>query len=504
MKKIIINETQYNRLFNKPKKQKVIITESQLNLIVEANMTNTIQKIESGDVFTLVDKKRNELNFKVVLAFSGLLLMINCNEGVYKNMYFLISTNSLNNSQIGYRYIHESKLEDKSSLEKIVKTSVDWSKSTWKNIDSIQVFEGDSQDITCNLNEKLPPKFNVDVNTGEIVKPEPEKDTAIDSDTEGNYTKELLEELFDSKVDNNYQFKLSDDSNLTFLVVGKNSEALMLSLVSASGNVGDRYKDVIDYDFELTHDVNNLNVKLSTNSEDDKDVVLEYFDMKLKKYEGGEGEDGSVKHSDIVVRNIVDFSMVNKDEGEGEFIEFTDEELDEYFKEFINNSQLLKDALWKKPNKFLEAVGVAKERGILPAEDIIGKWVGIANKNILFSEFKPGEKEYLSMIAFKPINPEETRDFYSGIININEKYLALTRKRDRGNDEPVLSTNFNADIKSFLKYKLIIKKQLEKSDKFSVYYVDISYREKRNGNYINIGEGKVKIFNDNNDKDGGK
>ena len=86
--KLVISETQYNRIFNK-QKTKLVVTETQYErLLLEATLNNTINQTKSGDIIKLGDKSGNILTFEVVDAFSGQVLMINKDAGVYKNNFF--------------------------------------------------------------------------------------------------------------------------------------------------------------------------------------------------------------------------------------------------------------------------------------------------------------------------------------------------------------------------------------------------------------------------------
>ena len=87
--RLILNESQYDRIFNK-NKRKLVITENQYNkLLFESKSSNSLLGVDKSDAIVLVTGN-NKLYFKVVSKSGNEFIMINCNDGVYKNAYFHI------------------------------------------------------------------------------------------------------------------------------------------------------------------------------------------------------------------------------------------------------------------------------------------------------------------------------------------------------------------------------------------------------------------------------
>lgn len=167
--KIILSESQYNRLFNN-KKRKLIITENQYKkLLFEANLHSQFSKIKLYDIIKLNQKQQNgqsiSLHFRVKdIDPSKGLIMVNCNNGIYKNAYFHITKDGYDtkSKELKYRSAQEKKITDKigengSPWETIDDTSV-WRQSTFKNITRISIYDdGGKED--CNLSNTAEKRF---------------------------------------------------------------------------------------------------------------------------------------------------------------------------------------------------------------------------------------------------------------------------------------------------------------------------------------------------------
>ena len=488
--KLVITESQYDRVFNKTK-TKLVITEAQYNkLLLESNMTNTISKITDGDAIKLIDKSGNELFFKVLDAFSGHILMVNCNDGVMKNNFYFMTSNSLNKNNLQLQFRHLKNIKDSSTVKGIMADRKDWANTTFKEIKSFKVFEGAGKDLTCSISPSVKPKFDVDLDSGAIKEPE-EDETSEPKNNEESTVSGLISDLLNLKRDTNYNFELEDGSDLDLLVTGKGGDTISFEIMDAVGTEGDRYKELIGDTIEFKGDPKNINVKFEEGSEDDG--VIKNMDIKFKRYLGGaeDGEEAKTKSEDFIIYDVVDFEPSSlKDSGNG-FEGLSDDEIEEYFKKFINNSSIIRNALWKKPNMFLELFGVAKERGILPAEERLGKWLRTATNNSkILKDFKTGSEKVFEFTQFDLTN----RDIKKLPMIQNKNYKSKVRKRGKGDVYPTLGTNFtDSKDNNFFKYSIDIKEELEDGDNFKIYKVLLKYRESVDKNFKDIGEGKIKV-----------
>ena len=154
--KIILTESQYNKLLADSKK-KVIITESQYNkLLTEIYMTENINEIKKNNSIVINKENDDKLFFKVVDSSGGNLLMVNTNKGsALTGSYFYIKSNGLNKGNLTYKFAYKKNV---GTLTDIDAAEIEnWKEATLKNIKYFSVF---SDAKNKNL------LFTIDVMTG--------------------------------------------------------------------------------------------------------------------------------------------------------------------------------------------------------------------------------------------------------------------------------------------------------------------------------------------------
>lgn len=509
--KLVITESQYNRFFNKPK-NKLIITESQYNkLVLEQNISNAIKKINAGDAVTVTLLSGSELSFKIIDAFSGQILMVNCNNGVHKNEFWFLTTSSLQGDGKLSADIEQYKnIKDTNSLKGIKLDIKNWKQKNYK-IKDFKVFEGAGTDLDCNLSSSLKPKFDVNVDTGEIEEP---KNDNIDNsepteeDIRTDAVNDLLNTIRESKLDDTYVFEFKGGGQLNLVVTSKDSSSVSWEIDSAYGSEeADRYKELVGNEIEFKLDPKNIDLKVKEVKDDKTGKVIfkpDYADIKMKKYIGGAEDDDDVKSKseDFIIYAIDNYISSNVksqiDSEEDEFSGLSDDEIEAQFKEFMKDDKILRNALWRKPNAFLEFIGVAKERGIIPADEKLGGWLKSAERNSkLLKDFKTGEQKMIEFTQFRVTNDE--------VKNIpmkeGRKYYTIIKKRGSGDIYPNLATNFKDKRSSgAFKYRIDILKELQDNDNFKIYEVILKGKPDKGKKLVDIGEGKIKIIKSNKDK----
>ena len=339
--KLVITESQYNRIFNK-KKAKLVITEGQYNrLLLEAKMGDSINQVNDGDAIKLIDKKGTELYFKVIDSIGGQLLMINCNDGVYKNSFFHVTSADIQGGNVTYRGKHKKYLniealskesggkfktfkdvEDAKKageidevefkkLSKLVNNEVlkmgpklimndlknntdTWKKGTWKNV-QLGVFDDEATGLSCNLSPSSKPKFTIDTGTGDLGKDFKEGDKGSDNEIE-----DLIDEILSYKVDDLYTFKLSGGGEIDLLTLSKDGNNIAFKIDKVSGPKSDRYTKSIGDTIEFNGDPKNVKIKESGEGEEF------LFSLRFKKYVGGSDNKGGTKSEDFIIDNILD------------------------------------------------------------------------------------------------------------------------------------------------------------------------------------------------------
>ena len=195
--KLVIDESQYNRLFNKTK-TKLVITESQFNsLMSEANVEKSLKNVKTGDLLQIAKENGNVYHFKVVdSVMGGSIYMVSTDNGTLKGFYILINgATSFQNKELQYQFKKIDEIEDES---KIYKESPSWKFSTIKGISKFEVF-----------NSNQSPKFDIDIKTGEPKKPEEKKEKFKGNESTPE-KEELIKQLTDMEEDKDYIFNLKN------------------------------------------------------------------------------------------------------------------------------------------------------------------------------------------------------------------------------------------------------------------------------------------------------
>jgi hypothetical protein len=503
--KLIINEVQYDRLFNK-KKTKLVITEEQFNrLISESDMTKVINNIRTGDLIKLTDKSGNLLTFEVIDAFSGKVIMVNKDTGVYKNQIFFFSYTDLQGGDLNYKYINKKDVKDVKDLKSLAKSIPSWNSSKFKDISNFEV-EGKDGDIHLNPD------------TGKI-EHDYDDDTEKDVDKKPETpTEDLTQEILSMKEDAEYEFILSDESIITLDVVGRGPSTVAFEIKTVEGNEAERYKELIGDELEFDGSKNNLNLK------DDKEYI---FDIKLKRYLGGEeiekkkptsdydydpnfdsddieagNKNIKTKSEDVIIHGIVDINFKKPEKAKGkedvgdeeELSSLSDDEIKQIIDDLTLNNPNMRNAIWKRPNWLLGALGLAKDKGIVPAKKTLGSlYSDVRDKVEDFERFKPNS---VGTGSFIKLEPEPGSENLLNKIDINENFKLKVRKRGDADKYPALLTRFEKFMdksESFSKNYFIVylKKELEELDDSYIYRVDIGYKGREGTK--KVGEGKLRL-----------
>tara|TARA_B100000497_G_scaffold70005_1_gene78735 strand:+ start:1704 stop:3164 length:1461 start_codon:yes stop_codon:yes gene_type:complete len=479
--KLILNESQYNRIFNN-KKRKVVVTESQYNRLLNESTSSFISKVKVGNILKVTRESsggKEVLTFRVISKDYNNIVMVSCDSGVYKNAYFLLDGNPLSGKSLAYKSVQDKNLsKDKSILDDLKKGRA----SRWNNVEKISGYDdgtkiGDGQKTGCKLFDKAKKEFSLDVDTltydDSNDKPKDDKP----KDDKSNEDK-ILEKFRGLKKDYGFALQLSDKSIIYFDVLAVTSNSINLEIVETKGEGASRYSD--SKGSRLIFDINKKNIVIK------KEDPLT-FDIKIDKYIGGEDD----KATEIEIWDVVNFKVTSSLDDDYD-INFTDKEMQEYFKQFIDNSDLLQASLYKRPNFFLELIGFARERGMIPAEGKLAELGFYIDKHTeklkFYDEFESNDKidgEFIKL---------EFKDSY---IRENEKIRVVLKKLNKEGDYPVLYTDFTSDVADDKKTlgKIIIGELLEERDDFNVYKASIFSKSSLvKKEFTKKGEGKFKII----------
>jgi hypothetical protein len=513
--KLVISETQYNRIFSK-QKTKLVVTETQYErLLLENALNNTINQTKSGDIIKLTDKSGNILTFEVIDAFSGQVLMVNKDAGVYKNNFFFITSSDLSDGNLNFRYIHKKNVSDQSSIGSIKKNIKDWKSSTFKNIKSFEV-EGNNGVI------------NINPDTGNLKEPEDNEQSEEGDITEESLTDELKDNLLRMEYDTWYKFNFKDGSSIPLKSMGEEGGKVrvaedgnlkLLGTKDENGNLptpknmaeknfqrvvsNDAFTKandiLIDVDKSKIIKINKPKAEGETYSVNEFGIILDVTGLK---------SDGKQISTSFSIRGLKSFEPTKENQSfkGGKEVEpmkipsFSDEEMDAKVKEYMAGAQNLKDAIYKRPNRWLELIGAAKKRGIVPAEGLLarlGTYISReAVKSKLDRDFIPGKELKSEFIDLKLSNND-----ISDKVKIKEgdKFSSKVKPK-RGVDKyTTLGTNLESDLKLEEKfnYRIYILRELEKRDDFGVYDVEVLDKTNSNKPGIEVAKGRLKVYMDN-------
>lgn len=496
--KLVITENQYNRLFNKPK-TKLVISESQLRVLIVENMNKVIQQIQTGDKLKLVDKSGNELNFDVLDAFSGQILMSNKDQGVYKNMYFFITNTDLQGGNLQYRFIHKKDV-DNTSLKSIISNVRDWKTSTFKNIKDFKISE---------KNDK--PKFDVNPDTGAIEEPKPDNSKEERYNIEERLLDEVKDHFMNLKKGVWYDFIFNDNSKIPLKVLGFEGENI-------------RFTEDGNFKFLETTDAKNMAEKnfkklaQNINFKKANDLLIDTESIKVidvikPKKEGedfraiisfmllvnGFNEEGKEIKTKFSIKGVTKVEEIKgmpsfkggeeKQSEEEKDYEYTYEEL----KKKMESDEGLRRIIQTKPGAFVNLLGLVKKRGSLPVEDILNKWgVRVKNKDYGYfgKDFTIDTKPEILLKKENVISIYDTKDetLLNNLINELNNRGPITPKVSRitkGDDSIKLR-----GVVSNIKYELRLKKN-GKSE--NTYIADLYIIENRTDREIKLAEVEFKV-----------
>ena len=455
--KLILTESQYNRIFNN-KKRKLVITESQYRILLNEASSNMLLSIEKGETLQLVDKSDNKLHFKVIIKSGNEIIMINCNDGVYKNAYFYINANSLKGSDLSYQIAQNDKIpEGKNPWETIGDKNI-WRNSTFKDIKGFDVFKGGSEGLSCNLDKSAKKKFSLDIETGEVTKPEDKPEEEGGDDPKGklltaiNYVKAFTKDYYytieladvESKLkdesgpkDGEREFVIKDKGGLNVQVLNKSNKKIDLELIEVYGGPGSAYEHLVGKVISINYtDKNIIDV-----NEGIKELIFD-----LKAYSFTKDEEGNRVEEEEMISGITNIERKGK-------VGEEDKEEDEGFSSseihaLMSGDTVMKELIQNNPGAFLDFFGLVRKRGIIPSAEIFKKWGATPNNDAVLSRFKKDTTVKIKFIG----KVEKSKDGNSSLLK-----EIVDGLKGQGNETNIkVSRNYNGE--TYLKLNGVINK----------------------------------------------
>jgi len=522
--RLILKESQYDRIFNN-KKRKLIITESQYNkLLFESVLTDNLGELEVSDAIEVV-RGEDRMFFKVVSKNGNEFMMINCDNGVYKNAYFHIKGDSISKNTLVYSLAQNSKIDDKNPWETV--GSDIWKKSTFKNVDKFSVHKSNGKAIECNLSAVSDKKFSIDMTTGSVTTGDDEKDDSKEEpESKGKIDSMVAVISTLNQIKSGYKYEISigdykenikkdkngkiakniKDGNVLIHVINRRGKIVDFEVLSVEGESGDIYKHLVGKDSTFIID------KKSVNIDEESKAVFKMFTLDIEIFKDDKDEDGDRAKEDDAITNIMQFVVVgpydkdkdykdNEKEGDSEYDEsidnktLTDEQMKVLINKLVTNNKFLQDAISSKPNHFLELLGIARKKGILPIKDRMGEWYRTVSDMANTSKKFPINEIFISELdrgSFKDKNGGLDSEFF------NKDFKVISLKGKSNNNRVTFGTDFNQiiDENETNKYSIILGSEEEDKEEFYIYKVKVYQlsdedSEDTKDKYLGVGELKI-------------
>lgn len=442
-KKIIISESQYEKL-------KFFILETEFSKLAKSTIKN-------GDVVK-INANDNVFSFKVIDNISGQIYMENIDKGSqYFGKFVFLSLTSFNDTKLELKVATDAQKSEKPL------NPTNWSKTTLKNVEKIDVYRGDKLiDSTADKKQDEP-------EDKKDTQQEPLSDEALDN----------INDMMRLMLDN-----LDENKGLTLVMSnGKN-----INLCCQSASNGSFVLELIgESPIELLSKFDSITIKIISVDEDDVDTDLFTANKQLWSttdngktvnviIEGSSG--GSTEKVKLTGISDINVTQSCSSEKEEEKEEDEEEEYDsEEVLKLVLSDPNLKAAFYKRPNFWqlfkAELTGKeAKGKGIIPTLDLIGRYMDKRSSEKLGDNFK--KKGSVSFIPLESVevpfmNKKGGREYFE--LKKDTKYegeFAVVVKGFSFSD--IDSRDYKVLENSAKGFRLIVK---EKSDEPNVFVCDV-------------------------------
>jgi len=473
-RKLILTESQYNRIFNS-KKRKLVITESQYNkLLSEIELKNNLV---GGDMLKVTLKSDVEQILKIVDGFSDQIFMIDCNDAIDKNYIYKLIDYSEQNLKISAVRIHVKNIKD---IKKYKDSISNWEKYAFNLSKEPEILKGKSDEYKCTLDNEIIVFKN----------PETEDDNVKDKpdDMKVDIVKRLKSDISNALNEGQWvKIDFNDGSYVNIKIVEKRGSNVIIEfdeynnvIKTYKGKAEEFVKPIreflkkIDKFYTISLDINkmtNFEKKLNEEEIDDSDLK---FDVPISiTYD----KDGSSEVKQFPLNNVYGVNKTSKKE-DSEDKKITAEE----FWNNIKDNKNVQNAVLKYPGFFKRLFGFYRGKGLKPAQEDLDKIINSANDNNLDypgKEFKAGNIIIGEFIAYNSnIEP---------IIKQKNVFTSMVAKGDyRDNGKIKLLTNLkeqNSEGFRDAKYKITfflddkIKSKEGEDDRYNVVVTNLNPRE---------------------------
>ena len=485
-RKLILTESQYNRIFNS-KKRKLVITETQYKrLLSEIELKNNLV---GGDMLKVTLKRGTEQILKIVDGFSDQIFMVDCNNAIDKNYIYKLIDYSEENLKINTLRVHIKHINDIKKFKNSISNKTIWKPYAFNLLKEPEILKDKADEYKCTLDDVINVYKNPETEDDDNVSDKPD---VKDGDMKVDIVKRLKSDIFNALDKNEWvRIEFSDGSYVNVKIIDKQGSNVIIEfdekdgvIKTYKGKAEEFVKPIRQFLQKLNKfntisiDINkmtNFEKKINEQEVDDSDLK---FDVPISITYDIDGNDEVKK---FPLNNVYGINKAPKKE------DSEDEDIsDEEFREYIKNNEFIKNAVLKKPGLLARLLGNYKGKGLKPAEDTLRKISNLSNNDKLDY---PGKEFEMGKI----ITGQLTQ--LNDLIKIYENFKLKVGKSNISKDSKIkLWSNMNNDLYDIngnnAKYKFLIGKKLEDN----LYKVEILENKKKSGEKREIINSTLKII----------
>lgn len=487
-RKLILTESQYNRIFNS-KKRKLVITETQYKrLLSEIELKNNLV---GGDMLKVTLKSGTEQILKIVDGFSDQIFMIDCNNAIDKNYIYKLVDYSEENLKIKTLKVHIKNIDDIKKFKNSISDKTIWKPYTFNLLKEPEILKDKADEYKCTLDDVINVYKNPETEDDDNVSDKPD---VKDGDMKVDIVKRLKSDIFNALDKNEWvRIEFSDGSYVNVKIIDKQGSNVIIEfdekdgvIKTYKGKAEEFVKPIRQFLQKLNKfntisiDINkmtNFEKKINEQEVDDSDLK---FDVPISVTYNIDGNDEVKK---FPLNNVYGINKTSKKE------DSEDEDIsDEEFREYIKNNEFIKNIVLKKPGVFVRFLGNYRGKGLKAAEDAIRKF-----KTDIKSKKDTGDYPGKEFETGKIITGQLTK--FNDLITIYENFKLKVGKLNISKDSKIkLWSNINNDSYDVngnnAKYKFLIGKKLEDN----LYRVEILERKEKTNEKRKIINSTLKII----------
>jgi ribosomal protein S13 len=487
-RKLILTESQYNRIFNS-KKRKLVITESQYKrLLSEIELKNNLV---GGDMLKVTLKSDVEQILKIVDGFSDQIFMIDCNNAINKNYIYKLIDYSEENLKINTLRVHIKHINDIKKFKNSISDKTIWKPYAFNLLKEPEILKDKADEYKCTLDDVINVYKNPETEDDDNVSDKPD---VKDGDMKVDIVKRLKSDIFNVLDKNEWvRIEFSDGSYVNVKIIDKQGSNVIIEFDEKDGVIktykgkAEEFVKPIRQFLQKLNKFNTISIDINKMTNFEKKINEQEVDDSDLKFDVPISITYNIDDNDEVkkfpLNNVYGINKTSKKE------DSEDEDMsDEEFREYIKNDEFIKNIVLKKPGLLARLLGNYRGKGLKAAEDAIRKF-----KTDIKSKKDTGDYPGKEFETGKIITGQLTQ--FNDLITIYENFKLKVGKLNISKDSKIkLWSNINNDSYDIngnnAKYKFLIGKKIEDN----LYRVEILERKEKTNEKRKIINSTLKII----------